>query len=191
MSGGANDFHRYISEGDYIAVFKNGSRFTGSETESFLNKLPPVIPVRVLEIVPVEKDSEVTEGRRILPANSEGNISKEVEISEVILMPVAQPYLLDSLLIPDFSETILVRGRVDDDSRSLNIDGIAVGISAPFDAGDKPHGSKMLFVRLHGETIWKEGTCCQELMRRWYFLDLLGNFSYSPSLDLQSIHGEV
>ena len=40
MTGGANNFHRYISKGNYIAVFKKGSRFTGSETESFLNKLP-------------------------------------------------------------------------------------------------------------------------------------------------------
>jgi hypothetical protein len=117
--------------------------------------------MRVLEIVPVEKDSEITEGRRILPANSEGNISKEVEISEMILMPVAQPDFVDSLPIPDFFETILVGGRIDDDSRSLDIDGIAVWVSAPVDAGDEPYRSKMFFFGLHGKTIGKEETCCQ------------------------------
>jgi hypothetical protein len=180
MTGRSDHFHRYLAEGNHIAVVKKGRDLPGSETECFLNDLPPVIPVRFFGIVPIQQNFDVGEGRRILTADPQGDISKEVEISEMIFVPVAEPYLVDAFLITEFFEAILVGGGIDDDSRSLDIDGITVGVSAPVETGDEPYGAKMLFFRIHDKNIGKRETWCQGQIGQWYFLDLAGDFSYSP-----------
>jgi hypothetical protein len=84
-----------------------------------------------LGVVPIQKDFDVIQRWRIFTADPQGDISEQVEICKMILMPVAQPYFVYSFLVPKFFEAILVGSGIDNYSRALNINGIAIWVPAP------------------------------------------------------------
>lgn len=67
----------------------------------------------------------------------------------MILMPVAEPYGLDPGILSQLNKPFPIRGRIDQNTRTFHIEGMAEGVSTPVFARNKPYGPKMPLFRSH------------------------------------------
>ncbi len=74
--------------------------------------------------------------------HGQGHVIEKIQVHEMILMPMAQPDSPNLLVITQRLESLPVRGRVDQDARAFDEQGMTIGVFAVVLARDKPDGSK-------------------------------------------------
>jgi hypothetical protein len=112
--------------------------------ELFPKERLPESPFLIIESIPVEEDLQIGKRRGVTGRDPQRKIVEEVQVHEMVLVPVAEPDHLHPLFGAETDEPFPVRCRIDEDARAFDIEGVAAGITPPVFAGE--------------ETDWTEGT---------------------------------
>jgi hypothetical protein len=72
---------------------------------------------------------------------------EEIEMGQMVLVPVRQPDLPDPRAGDEFAVAHLVGACIDDHSGVLDVDGMGQGIASLGPAADEAHGTEALFFR--------------------------------------------
>jgi hypothetical protein len=98
-----------------------------------------------MKAIPVQEHFQIGKGRGIGMRNPQRNVFKQIQMCEMILMPMTEPDGLDAVLIPDFFKPSAVGSRIDENACPVNIDGMAKGVFSFIFTGDEPDGAEMPF----------------------------------------------
>jgi hypothetical protein len=117
---------------------------------------PPETLFLFRKSVPSEEGGEIGQRRRVLRRYPEGEVVEEVQVHEMVLMPVAEPDHLHTLFGSEPDESFPIGSRIDEDTGPLDIDRIAVRITTPVFTGKKADRSYyLLFHRnFHKKDKW-------------------------------------
>jgi hypothetical protein len=116
----------------------------GPEMKLILEDRSPETLFRFGKSVPSEEGKEIGQRRRILRRYPEGEVVEEVQVHEVVLMPVAEPDHLHTLFGSEPDESFPIGSRIDENPGPLDIDGIAVRITSTVFTGKKVNRSYYL-----------------------------------------------
>ena len=137
VSGRRDDVHGDAAEVDRFAADQETGGKPRPEMKLISKQRFPKEPFGARETVPVQEGGNIGKRRRIPGRNPEGEVVEEVEMHEVILVPVAEPDHLHLLFGAQPDQPFPIRGRVDENARPLDIEGVAEGIASPIVARKK------------------------------------------------------
>jgi hypothetical protein len=113
--------------------------------ELFPEERLPKSPFLIIEAVPVEEDPQIGKRRGVPGGDPQGEIVEEVQVHEMVLVPVAEPDHLHLLFGAETDEPFPVRCRIDEDARAFDIEGVAEGITPPVFAWEETDRTKRTF----------------------------------------------
>ena len=74
--------------------------------------------------------------------NPQGDVFKQIQMREMILMPMTEPDSPDTVPIPDFFKPFPVGSGIDKNACPVDIDGVAKGVFPFILTGDAPDSAK-------------------------------------------------
>jgi len=98
---------------------------------------------------PIHQNIQIGKRRRILQRDPERKVVEEVQMHEMVLVPVAEPDHLDLLFGAETEEPFPTRCGVDQDARTFDIEGVAEGITAPVFTGEEKDRTKSAIFHRH------------------------------------------
>jgi hypothetical protein len=117
--------------------------------ELFPEERLPDSPFLIVEAVPVEEDPQIGKRRGVPGGDPQREIVEEVEVHEMVFVPVAEPNHLHLLFGAETDEPFPVRCRIDEDARAFDIEGVAEGITPPVFAGEETDRTKSAIFHQH------------------------------------------
>jgi hypothetical protein len=148
MSRSCDDIYSYIAELDRFSADQKTGRAPRPEMKLIKEQRFPKASFIIGKTIPVHKNGDIRKRRHVFASDPEGEIVEEVKMHEVILVPVAEPHHLNPLFGAQPYEPFPIRGRINENSRPLNIEGVAEGITSPIIAGQKADRTEQLL--FHG-----------------------------------------
>jgi hypothetical protein len=109
----------------------------------------PELPLLGIEAVPVKQDLKIGQRRRVPRRDPQGKIVKEVQMHEMVLVPVAEPDHLHALFGAEPDEPLPAGGGIDQNARAFDIEGMAEGVATPIFAREETDRSEGLL--FHGD----------------------------------------
>jgi hypothetical protein len=103
----------------------------------------------LIESIPCHQNFQIGKRWRILQRDPERKIVEEVQMHEMVLVPVAEPDHFDLLFGAETEEPFPARCGVDQDTRTFDIDGVAEGIATPVFTGEKTDRTKSAIFHRH------------------------------------------
>jgi hypothetical protein len=137
VSGSCDDVYGYLTDIDRFAADEETGRAPRPEMELITKQWFPKAPFIIRKTIPVKEDGDIGKRRHVSGRDPEGKVVEEVQMHEVILVPVAEPDHLHLLFGAQPDQPFPIRGRIDENARPLDIEGVAEGITSPIIAGKK------------------------------------------------------
>ena len=150
VAGRRDHLHGDVTQPYGFAADEVTGRLSRPEMELIPEERFPEQPFLFGESIPFEEDRDIGKRRRIAGRDPEGKVVEEVEVHEMVLVPVAEPDHLHLLFGTQTDQPFPVRGRIDEDAGAFDVEGVTEGITSPVVAGEKTDRTECLL--FHGDT---------------------------------------
>ena len=114
--------------------------------ETVFYKGSPVIAVLFVSYsVGIQEKFHIRKGRGILFGDIKGQMVKQVQVHEVVFVPVCEPDRFYARVLSKFFKPLPIRSRIDEDLCFFDVDGVTVRIFSAVFPRNKPDGPEMFF----------------------------------------------
>src|SRR5450759_4713408 len=120
VTRGRDHLHGELAKADDLAVHEVTGRFSRPEMELFQQQGPPDLLLLLIESIPFHQNIQIGKRRRILLRDPERKVVEEIQMHEMVLVPVAEPDHLDLLFGAETEQLFPTRCGVDQDARTFD-----------------------------------------------------------------------
>ena len=147
VAGGVQHFDPHGAEVDDLARRQQPIRAARPEMKPFRQQgTPEFAHFARFDTIGVQEACHVGQHRGVGRMHGQGQVIEQVQVHEVVFMPMAQPDRIDPLFRTQALQPRAVSGRVDEDTGAFDVDRVAMGVFSPVGARNETNGAEGLLL---------------------------------------------